>query len=763
MSKKKSRKKNPAPNPQVNRAQPNQQSTQAGDPEAISKQIDELNQQLERLKNELADRNKELDRYLKLEGDLQALRSVLENEIKADEARIRQEYREQEEARINELKQQAEKEAERIRRDADEQASKIISDARAEADRLMGEAKLEREIAVRESAKLREEAEREKDRLLESAKRESEELFVQKQRELEERERRITEIEEALRKRESHLENMEKDFQLEKESFEEYRELLERRWKECSPDKVRALENEIEYLKQCLEGDKITIAELQNENAHLREIAAMGEGKSREVIMDELRNAREEIRALRDELANYPSLDEIERLRAESAQLAGLRDECRMLRDRLREAEARASRNELGARELEQAKLEADALRILNESMKKELDYHKRMLESRNGAAFPALKEIDSFDAKDAAKKTAVWRAQRGLDLEKLVDHVVAYAATREPKLYYSETAIRTFIAGLATSKLLILQGLSGTGKTSLPRVFAESISGHSECIAVQPSWRDRYEFLGYYNAFSKRFSETEFTKELYRAGLPSNQDVIWIIILDELNLARVEYYFADFLSVLEEPDPEKWVVPLVPHAPEMLESDRPQGLIDGHKLRVPQNVWFVGTANKDESTFEITDKVYDRAQVLEFTEKHKPFERKSTDPIPLSFTQLQKMLETARQEGPMLTDADWNDIEQLDHYLKDRFGITFGNRVKKQMETFVPVFIVAGGSKDQAVDIQFARKVLRKLERRHEPNLLAKLKELKENIKEIFPNWDMEESIKAIDRKIEDLGGDPS
>ena len=95
-------------------------------------------------------------------------------------------------------------------------------------------------------------------------------------------------------------------------------------------------------------------------------------------------------------------------------------------------------------------------------------------------------------------------------------------------------------------------------GKTSLPRVFIEAIGGEYATIPVQSSWRDRHELLGYNNDFNKRFSETEFTKAIYRSGFEDQQERIWFVLLDEMNLARVEYYFADFLSVLEEPDPAR-------------------------------------------------------------------------------------------------------------------------------------------------------------------------------------------------------------
>ena len=103
---------------------------------------------------------------------------------------------------------------------------------------------------------------------------------------------------------------------------------------------------------------------------------------------------------------------------------------------------------------------------------------------------------------------------------------------------------------------------------------------------------------LGYFNEFSKRFNETEFLRAVYEAG---RQDPS-MIVLDEMNLARVEYYFAEILSVLEMPSHDEWVLDLVPT---QWAAD-PKGLHDG-KLTIPDSLWFIGTANNDDSTFTIT------------------------------------------------------------------------------------------------------------------------------------------------------------
>ena len=204
------------------------------------------------------------------------------------------------------------------------------------------------------------------------------------------------------------------------------------------------------------------------------------------------------------------------------------------------------------------------------------------------------------------------------ISLEDFVDSFRAFACS-QMKLYYTPEIIRRFVAGMAASKLLILEGISGTGKTSLPYSFSRYLDNPATIVSVQPSFRDRTEVLGYFNEFSKRFNETEFLRAVYEAGLRQDPSMI---VLDEMNLARVEYYFAEILSVLEMPSHDEWVLDLVPT---QWAAD-PKALHDG-KLTIPDSLWFIGTANNDDSTFTITDKVYDRAIPIELNERADAFE----------------------------------------------------------------------------------------------------------------------------------------
>src|SRR5690554_6506214 len=134
------------------------------------------------------------------------------------------------------------------------------------------------------------------------------------------------------------------------------------------------------------------------------------------------------------------------------------------------------------------------------------------------------------------------------LNLNQMVDRFINFAAS-QLKLFYSPKIVSIYFAGMGSSKIIILEGISGTGKTSLPYSMGKFFNNDTSIISVQPSWRDRAEMIGYLNEFTKKFNETDFLKSIYEATYRTDLN---FIVLDEMNLARVEYYFADFLSVLE-------------------------------------------------------------------------------------------------------------------------------------------------------------------------------------------------------------------
>lgn len=291
--------------------------------------------------------------------------------------------------------------------------------------------------------------------------------------------------------------------------------------------------------------------------------------------------------------------------------------------------------------------------------------------------------------------------------LKEFCDRFRKFAASKL-HLYYDIDIIRFFVASMGASRIIILQGISGTGKTSLPYAFGKYVQKDTTVVSVQPSWRERTELYGYYNEFTKRYSETEFLNAVYECNYYRDPH---IVILDEMNIARVEYYFAEMLSILEMPLPEEWKVEIVTSV-----WDNDPCLIDDGNVSIPDNVWFVGTINNDDSTFAVADKVYDRAIPIDLDSRAEAFDCEETEPIYVSTDHLNSMFQQAKKEY-LISEEMLNKIEIVNDYVIKNFRLAFGNRIIKQLNDFVPCFIACGGTEIQAVDFIIAKKVLRKFE----------------------------------------------
>ena len=322
--------------------------------------------------------------------------------------------------------------------------------------------------------------------------------------------------------------------------------------------------------------------------------------------------------------------------------------------------------------------------------------------QNADGIRFAKLNNIDELMA-----GYKVQNYNNSFTLEELVELFRNFAASKL-RLYYKTEMIRLFISSLASTKLVILQGISGTGKTSLAYAWGKFLK-HDSCVAsVQPSWRDRTELFGYFNEFTKKFNETEVLKEMYLAGYT---DDVYTVILDEMNISRVEYYFAEMLSILEMPNKDEWIVELVSSS----WPNDPKKLMDG-KLKIPPNMWYIGTINNDDSTFMVTDKVYDRAMPIDINDKGEVFEPIDTEAQDINYSYLDSLFQKGMQEHPM-TKEMLDKIEEMDNYVIQHFRIAFGNRIVMHMKKFVPIYVACGGEEIDGVDYFIARKILRKFE----------------------------------------------
>ena len=351
---------------------------------------------------------------------------------------------------------------------------------------------------------------------------------------------------------------------------------------------------------------------------------------------------------------------------------------------------------------------------------------------------FSKLIEVDTF-----YKTYEPPQYEDDVTLSDICDRFRNFACSRM-RLYYEPKTIRLFLAGMASTKLLILQGISGTGKTSLPYSFGKFLQVDTTIASVQPSWRDRTELFGYFNEFTKNFNETEVLKRIYASNY--NNDIN-LILLDEMNIARVEYYFAEMLSILEMPNADEWELDIVPN----VWSTDPVKLDKG-KIVIPQNIWYIGTANNDDSTFAISDKVYDRAQPINLDAKGVAFEAPDTPPMNLGFSHLEQLFKDAFDKYP-ISQENLKKIQQLDLWVIEKLRVAFGNRILKQMNLFVPVYVACGGDELDGIDYVLATKIFRKFESLNLAMLREELRELCQYITKTFGKNKMNESIAYLER----------
>ncbi|MDV5066709.1 MULTISPECIES: MrcB family domain-containing protein [Bacillus] len=223
------------------------------------------------------------------------------------------------------------------------------------------------------------------------------------------------------------------------------------------------------------------------------------------------------------------------------------------------------------------------------------------------------LRYYEGFIAykKEGTKYEMIYeRKEVYLDQQSIIDHVSSYIQSKG--FFYEKKDLVNFFLSLKTKPFVILSGISGTGKTKIVQWFAESLgateeNGQFTLIPVRPDWSDSSDLLGYVN-LQGEFQERPLIKVLENADANPNRP--YFVVLDEMNLARVEYYFSDFLSVIES---RKWKDGKIVTSPVLPES------ITNKYITIPSNVYIIGTVNMDETTHPLSKKVLDRANTIEF------------------------------------------------------------------------------------------------------------------------------------------------
>ena len=545
-----------------------------------------------------------------------------------------------------------------------------------------------------------------------------------------------------LMEREAEIANKERGLQQQQRRLDAEWKELERERTQIREDALREASQEIARLTEARQRSEARLEKVyhdwtstEQKLEQYREFSDALAGRSAREILDELAAHKRRVTQLENQIANSQD----DQLQSENEALRKLRDEQKTQLDEvhvdLADAKAQLHRLRLGVSDKENLEKEKRALEKNNQILSARLNDLGKTVDDltqsqQSEKPFPQMAWMDSASnadwIKDRKAKELSLKEQDVPDLKKFsveLQHRIAQAEDGAT-LHFRLEDIQLLIAGLAMSQLHIFQGISGTGKTSLAKAFAKAMGGHCTDIAVQAGWRDRDDLLGHYNAFEKRFYERDCLQGLYRAQTGAYKDRCNIILLDEMNLSRPEQYFAEFLSALEKNDPRERLISLsesqLPNAPALL--------VEGRRIRVPHNVWFVGTANHDETTNEFADKTYDRAHVMTLPRHEAGFKIEPKPKASFSYGSLMERFDDAVTQNAdeveeLLAELTTGPLTSI---LQDRFDLGWGNRLERQAMRFVPVYMAAGGRKEDALDHLLASRVFRrgKVTGRYDANL---------------------------------------
>lgn len=458
-------------------------------------------------------------------------------------------------------------------------------------------------------------------------------------------------------------------------------------------------------------------------------------------ILNEVGRIRTEIGQLQEALNSRPTLEEqqglrnqIDELKVENTRLNGLVTEKEItdLRAFINNSDSYVIEIQGYKDRLESCKNREDSLRRTIEDLKSTVEQLKGE-HQKDEEAFQFARKYDA----DYSLQNKSFRDFNPNSLYEFAVYMQKKIASSDKPFYYDIDTIRKFIAGLNMSSITILQGISGTGKTSLPREFSKAIISEAidytgqgkdnspnapyRICAVQSGWRDNMDLMGYYNSFEHKYKETEFFKALYLANLPKYSDTLFFIILDEMNLSRPEHYFADFLSLLEQKEDEHYISVNAPD--EVL----PQYISEG-KMHVPENVRFIGTANHDETTLEFAPKTYDRSNLMEMPKNQDRNISPTEDSYNISYHWLKEQFQKAKTANISYYKKfkKFINTEEFKVLLMEK-GIGIGNRFEDQAERFITTFIETGSptKKDEslakAADHLIATRLFRTLRNRYD------------------------------------------
>ena len=376
-----------------------------------------------------------------------------------------------------------------------------------------------------------------------------------------------------------------------------------------------------------------------------------------------------------------------------------------------------------------------ELLKKAHEELRAEVEDLHRRRESQT--PFPACTGMDEDPEYQADQELDTESLELKAFVEDLQHRIAAGPSAR---LFYSLTDLRSFVGGLAMGRLILLQGLSGTGKTSLPVAFARAVGTQAAEIKVQAGWRDPQDLIGHYNTFEKRFHETEFLKALYRANTPRWNDSIQIVLLgrdEPVASGAVLFGLALHVGASRRRS--------TPGAPDARGDGGP-----GPRSMGETDCAFPATSGSSARQTTMRRRWISRIRrtIARTSWSFRSVRSNSHCRTRSRAAQSRLGLLLGHSRGQLSSRR--NSAKDAISFLNDNvrdglardFRIGWGPRLKRQMEKYVPVVVAAGGTVGEATDHVLAMRLLRKLRNRHD-NRAECVEELKQRIRSSWSDLD--------------------
>ena len=393
-------------------------------------------------------------------------------------------------------------------------------------------------------------------------------------------------------------------------------------------------------------------------------------------LRDEYLNAKNEIKRLENLNADSFSKEEL------NARIGELQDRKKELEEKLlgkgdlQTQEIKTLKGKIETLEKEYAKVTQENIKLYNENIDfikykdklevveralPELERSKESLIALLGKREDEISELKSRQMSEEAKKETIEQAyftieeKEDKEAEEITDEIKwlnkIKNSFKEVGFKFSDRLLYAFHTSLKVgdwNPLTVLAGVSGTGKSELPRLYSRYGGINFLPLAVQSNWDSPYSLFGYYNSLEGKFNATSLLKVLYQAqeeAKNSISDYLTIVLLDEMNLAHVELYFSELLSKLE----------LLRGSDEVkLEIDIAEK--NPYEIKLNKNVIWVGTMNEDETTKSLSDKVIDRSNLINFPRPNKFVSR----------NELKELEEAPKLKRELWESWKWNDVKNM-------------------------------------------------------------------------------------------------